>query len=271
MTVIPAAPLQASEHAIPTPRGTLHAMQWSPQMDTGTRLPIVLLHDSLGCVALWRDFPSQLALTSGRRVVAYDRLGFGLSDPHPGLLQPDFIHDEARGDFQHVREALGIGRFIVFGHSVGGGMAAGCAAAWIDDCVALVTESAQAFVEDRTLQGIRAARGTFAQPGQVERLAKYHGDKAAWVLAAWIETWLAPTFASWTLDDDLRRVQCPSLVLHGEHDEFGSAAHPQRIAALTGGPSTLHLLRDRGHVPHRERPDDVLDSLRRWLGEHAIP
>ena len=234
-------------------------------------VPIVLLHDSLGCVSLWRDFPARLAQASGRRVVAYDRLGFGRSAPHPGLLQTDFIHDEARGDFRHVRDALGIERFIAVGHSVGGGMAVGCAATWADACVGLVTESAQAFVEDRTLQGIRAARETFGQAGQVERLAKYHGDKADWVLAAWIDTWLAPTFAGWTLDDDLRRVRCPSLVLHGRHDEYGTALHPQRIAALTAGVSTLQLLEDCGHVPHREQPDDILLRLQQWLSDNAIP
>jgi pimeloyl-ACP methyl ester carboxylesterase len=228
-------------------------------------IPIVLFHDSLGCVELWRDFPERLALATGRDVVAYDRLGFGQSDPHPGTLDCGFVRDEAVTGFRLLRDALGIGAFVAFGHSVGGGMAVACAAMHAADCRALITESAQAFVEDRTTQGIRDAQRMFEQAGQIDRLVKYHGDKAAWVLSAWINTWLAPEFADWNLDEGLHRVHCPVLVLHGDGDEFGSTRHPERIARLTSGHSTLRILQGRGHVPHREAGDTVLDIVTRWL------
>lgn len=231
----------------------------------GNPAPIVLLHDSLGCIALWRDFPAQLAQATGRAVIAYDRLGFGQSDPHPAKLPPSFVFDEAQHDFRRVREALGFDRFIAFGHSVGGGMAVACAAAYPQACVALITESAQAFVEERTLAGIRAAREGFAQASQFERLARYHGDKTAWVLSAWIDTWLAPDFADWSLDDFLPQVTCPTLVIHGSEDEFGSAQHPRRIAAGVAGPATLHLLDGVGHVPHREQSEPLLALIAEWL------
>lgn len=250
---------------VDTGRGRLFARCWTPARSGDGLAPIVLLHDSLGCVELWRDFPDRLAAATGRDVVAYDRLGFGRSDPHPGRLDARFVHDEARGSLQAVCEALGLDDFVLFGHSVGGGMAVGGAAAYSGRCRALVTESAQAFVEDRTITGILDAKRSFAQHGQLDRLRRYHGDKADWVLSAWIDTWLAPDFAGWTLDDDLRGVRCATLVLHGEHDEYGSAAHPERIAALVHGASSLHLLPGCGHVPHRERPDAVLDLVSRWL------
>lgn len=257
----------AQEHWIATPQGRLYAERRLPPAGSLARAPIVLFHDSLGCVALWRDFPERLARASGREVVAYDRLGFGRSDAHPGRLRMDFIHDEARVGFHCLREQLDIGDFVAFGHSVGGGMAVACAAAHADGCRALITESAQTFVEDRTLAGIRAAKESFVQPGQLERLQRYHGDKAAWALSAWIDTWLAPDFADWTLDDELRHVRCPVLALHGDDDEFGSARHPERIAALSAGHSTMHLLRDCGHVPHREQADRVLDTVAHWLSD----
>ncbi|NUO76864.1 MAG: alpha/beta hydrolase [Lysobacter sp.] len=257
------------EYWIDTPQGRLYARRWRSPAGYADLPPIVLFHDSLGCVELWRDYPERLAYATGREVVAYDRLGFGRSDPHPDRLRADFIHDEARVGFAHVREQLGIGEFIAFGHSVGGGMAVGVAAAYPEHCRALITESAQAFVEDRTLAGIRAAKLAFAQPGQVERLQRYHGDKAAWALSAWIDTWLAPEFADWSLDDDLRQVHCPVLALHGDGDEFGSARHPERIVALSAGPSTMQLLEGCGHVPHRERADGVLDIVVRWLSASA--
>lgn len=245
-------------------RGRLFARRWNPA-PRNDRAAVVLLHDSLGCIETWRDFPARLAAASGREVVAYDRLGFGRSDPHPDRLGFDFVHDEARTGLRCLRDQLGLERFVAFGHSVGGGMAIAAAAQSGADCIALITESAQAFVEDRTLEGIRAARQAFAGTDRLDRLARYHGDKAAWVLGAWIDTWLAPEFAGWNLDADLRAVRCPALVLHGDRDEYGSARHPQRIAGGVAGPADTHLLPDCGHVPHRERAEGVLDLAARWL------
>jgi pimeloyl-ACP methyl ester carboxylesterase len=273
--VDPRAPaVTASDHRIPTARGSLFARAWTPSPDHGAAgAPILLFHDSLGCVELWRDFPERLARATGRAVVAYDRLGFGRSDPHPGTLPPTFVRDEAETVVPRLREALrevvGPDALVPFGHSVGGGMAVATAARLGHACAALVTESAQSFVEDRTLAGIRAAREAFRQPGGVERLARYHGGKARWVLDAWIETWLAPSFADWRLDDDLRGVRCPTLALHGDGDEYGSPRHPERIAALVGGPARAVILERCGHVPHREQPARVLDEVARFLAPDA--
>lgn len=246
---------------VDTAKGRLYARRWDPAGAAGA--PIVLFHDSLGCVALWRDFPEQLASETGRSVVAYDRLGFGLSDPNPATLVRGFIEEEADGDFARLRDALDIGPFVAFGHSVGGGMAVNVAARHASDCRALITESAQAFAEDRTVAGVADAKRGFAEPGQLDRLKKYHGEKAAWVLGAWVDNWLSPAFTDWTLDEALRQVRCPVLALHGEVDEYGSPAHPERIAALTGG---RHLLLENcGHVPHREQSRVVLDVVGQWL------
>ena len=253
---------------VDTHGGGLFARRWRLALQGRSDVaPIVLFHDSLGCVALWRDFPERLVRATGRPVIAYDRLGFGRSDPHPDSLHDDFIRDEARCAFRHVREQLGIGRFIAFGHSVGGGMAVGCAAEYPVECLAVVTESAQAFVEDRTIEGILEAKRAFEQPGAIDRLRRHHGDKAEWVLRAWTDTWLAPGFAGWSLDDDLPKVQCPSLVLHGDQDEFGSVLHPQRIAARMQGNTTVELLEGIGHVPHREEDERVAELIRAWLAK----
>lgn len=171
------SPIESREYRIDTPRGQLFAKRWTPAA-ASSALPIVLLHESLGCVALWRDFPERLAAASRRPVVAYDRLGFGLSPAHPDALPLDFIEDEARRDFPVVLRQLGIERFIAFGHSVGGSMAVACAAAWPQACQALVVEAALTFVEPLTLDGIRAADRVFARDGQLQRLERYHGEKA---------------------------------------------------------------------------------------------
>lgn len=268
------ASLSLQDHWIATSQGGLFARRWTPaHAADGTAtaaakaaaVPIVLLHDSLGCVELWRDFPPQLAWATGRDVIAYDRLGFGQSDPHPGALALDFIHTEAHTGFAALRRQLGLEHCVLFGHSVGGAMAAVCAAQFPQPCQALVTESAQAFVEERTLAGIRQARDAFAQPGGLQRLHKYHGDKAGWVLDAWVNTWLNPAFRHWSLDAVLAQVQCPVLALHGANDEYGSDNQPRRFATLPSGPAQWQLLPGCGHVPHREQPAVVLAAVQDFL------
>ena len=255
---------------IQTDHGRLFARTWNgEQPGSSGKTPLVLLHDSLGCVELWRDFPQRLSQASGRRVVAYDRLGFGRSDPHPGRLRNDFVQSEAREALPALLGQLGISNFVAFGHSVGGGMAVACASEFQSQCRALITESAQSFVEERTLSGIRVAKQQFEQEGQLERLRRYHGDKAEWVLSAWIDTWLAPQFAQWNLDADLPRVHCPALIIHGADDEFGSVRHPERIAALVQGPTTIEILANCAHVPHREKQDVVMSAVERFLAKNA--
>ncbi|MFT3720595.1 alpha/beta fold hydrolase [Pseudorhodoferax sp.] len=257
------------DHWIATPAGRLFARSWQPAA-AGAAAPLLLQHDSLGCVELWRDFPAALAGATGRRVLAYDRLGFGRSDPRAGALPPDFVAREAREQVPLVLQALAVDRFVALGHSVGGGMSVETAAAHPARCTALVTISAQAFAEDRTLAGVRAAREVFRQPDQLDRLARYHGAKARWVLDAWTETWLSPAFAGWTLDAALARLGCPVLAIHGDRDEYGSTAHPQRIAARAAGPVQQLVVEGGGHLPHREQPERVLAAVARFLAGPRI-
>lgn len=256
---------EAMHHRIKVGAVSLHASSWG-RLD-GPLPPIVLLHDSLGAVSLWRDFPLQLSQRSGRAVVAYDRYGFGQSSARQDRLATGFVAGEARPWLQAVLQQLGLAQVVLFGHSVGGGMAVSAAAEMPEQVVAVITESAQAFVEDRTLQGIRQARQQFADPAQLARLARHHGqdqERAQWVLDAWTETWLAPQFANWSLASPLARLRCPVLAIHGDQDEYGSLAHPAMIAtqpqAFPGQGRRL-ILPGCGHVPHREQPDVVLRAV----------
>lgn len=263
------APHHVSDHWLETAGGRLFARCWQPRA-ANLPAPIVLLHDSLGCVALWRNFPALLAEHTGRTVIAYDRLGFGQSDPQQKSPGMDFVPAEATSGFAALREHFGLERFVLLGHSVGGGMAVHCAAQHAAGCEALVTIAAQAFVEERTRTGIIEAREQFAQPEPFERLRRYHGDKARWVLQAWIDTWLAPAFADWSLQAVLPRVHCPTLVLHGAEDEYGSSLHPQQIAGLVAGPAQLEIMPGVRHMPHREQEHWVLQRIGRFLdaGRH---
>jgi len=259
------AAMSPIDHWIPHAEGRLFAREWPAAGADASQPPLVLLHDSLGSVELWRDFPALLARDTGRRVIAYDRAGFGLSDARAARPSFDFIVEEATAWFPIVRRHFGIDHFAALGHSVGGGMAVNIAARHSDSCTALVTIAAQAFVEDRTLAGLREARVSFAAPGALDRLARYHGDKAAWVLSAWLDTWLDPAFAHWSLARVLPGVRCPALALHGELDEYGSSAHPAMIARLAGGPARMEILAGLGHVPQRERPEEIARRVATFL------
>jgi pimeloyl-ACP methyl ester carboxylesterase len=265
--------IAAADHWVMHDQRRIFVRVWS---DSAARpadklAPIVLLHDSLGSVALWRDFPARLAAGSGRTVIAYDRLGFGESDARSDVLTPSFIADEAETWFPAVREQLGFQKFVVFGHSVGGAMAIHCAAHFPEDCEALITESAQVFAEETTLDGIRAAREQFADGEQLGRLAKYHGSKAQWVLDAWTGTWLSPRFASWTLADTLARVSVPTLAIHGSDDEYGTTRHPALIAEWSNADVRVEIVPDTHHLPHREQPDTVVRLVCDFLAAGSGP
>ena len=243
----------------------LFVQTWIPSNEVGT--PIILLHDSLGCVRLWRHFPEMLAKACSRTIIAYDRLGFGQSDAHPDKLSIDFVQSEATGSFHFVRQYLGVTDFVVVGHSVGGGMAIACAASDSSACEGVVSISAQAFIDTKILTGVQLAKSYFEQTEQIEKLRKYHGSKAEWVLSAWVDTWSAENFREWSLDHLLPKVKSPLLCLHGDQDEYASVDHPRRLVSLVSGKSSLHVMKDCAHFPHRERPDEVLGLINTFLQE----
>lgn len=255
-----------SDTTVAVTGGTLAVRQWNGE--NNTLAPIVLLHDSLGSIELWRDFPATLAQATKRRVIAYDRLGFGRSGARQGLPSHHFIREEAEIYFPQLMKALGLSSYLLLGHSVGGVMALTIAATHPQQCQLVVSISAQSFIEERTLSGIREAKALFAQDGQFEKLAKWHGDKARWVLDAWTETWLSPSFRSWSLDPDLARVHCPVLAIHGDNDEYGSVEFPRHITRKVGGVAQNEIIVDCGHVPHRQKPDEVLALVCAFIQQH---
>ncbi len=267
-TVAESAPIETvpeETRDIQTPEGRLFAKRWHVPKATGSvAAPIVLMHDSLGCIPLWRTFPRQLALATGRDVIAYDRLGFGESDPQSGPLALDFVAREAEHVIPLVLAAFGISRFIACGHSVGGAMAVESASLLPERCEALITMGAQTFPEDLTLAGIRLAKADFAEAENLARLRKYHGEKSRWVVDAWTDTWLDPAFANWNLDSALARLSCPRLAIHGSQDPYGSVVHAGIIAGEHG---VARILEGIGHVPYRENEALTLSIIKDFIAD----
>ena len=231
-----------------------------------------MLHDSLGCVEMWRDLPQQLAHALNCRVIAYDRLGFGRSDRQHQQIAPNFIDTEPRQDFAHVLAHFGVNRFVVLGHSVGGVMAVHVAAQYPQQCLAVVSISAIVFNEAITVASVAQAKTAFQDPAQRDRLAKYHADNTQWVLDSWTETWLSPAFVNWSLLPALKQVVAPLLWIQGRADEYASARHAEHVLqTVTQNRCQIDLFHDVGHFPHRERPLEVLQKIACFVTANTHP
>ncbi|MCC3156740.1 alpha/beta hydrolase [Hymenobacter sp. 15J16-1T3B] len=229
-----------------------------PDKAADARPWLVFLHDSLGCIRLWRDFPARLALATGCHALVYDRRGYGQSTPFSGEPRGlDYLAAEAPVLHQ-LLDACQVDRAVLFGHSDGGSIALLAAARFPTRVAAVVTEGAHVFVEDLTLAGIRAAQAQYLTTNLPERLARYHGDKTDAVFRAWADTWLLPEFRDWNIESHLPRIGCPVLVLQGAADEYGTAAQVEAIARQVGGPAEAVLLPGAAHSPHKEAPHETL-------------
>jgi len=248
--------------------GSVYVKKWTPEKLL-FNLPVILMHDSLGSVDLWRDFPELLAKRLSRTVIAYDRLGFGKSDKRKDLPSLNFIEEEALKYFPEIKSGLMISEYILLGHSVGGGMAVNIASR-DKDCKGVVTVASQAFVEELTVKGIEKTKKEFSKPGQIQRLERWHGKKAGWVLDAWTDIWLSPEFSGWSLENCMENVTCPLLAVHGEDDEYGSRAFAEFIAGRAGGISEMLILKNCGHMPHREKTDEVINHVKRFLSDNRL-
>ena len=241
----------------------LHAERLAPPRGGGGPV-VVLLHDSLGSVRLWRDFPEQLAEATGLGVLAYDRRGHGASDPFgPEARTTTYLHEQA-AVLDRVLAAADVREAVLLGHSDGGSIALLAAALHPARIRAVVAEAAHVFVEERTLEGVRAAQGAIARGDLLVRIARHHGDKAGPLAAAWTGIWLSPAFRGWNVEAELRSIRCPALVLQGAEDEYGTVAQVQAIARGVAGPVRSVILPGLRHTPHREDPAAVL----RLVAEH---
>jgi pimeloyl-ACP methyl ester carboxylesterase len=261
---MPPSAIKISDYFIESRLGKIFSREWKLSSSTNKE-PIILIHDSLGCVELWRDFPSKLCEQSGRNVIAYDRPGFGKSDPRSGSLPLNFVSEESNICLPVIANQFQIREFVLFGHSVGGAMAITAAVKFQTECKAVISESAQAFIEEKTLRAISEAKKGFQESNQISRLKKYHGEKAKWVFDAWTETWLGPDYASWNLKAVLPDVRCQLLVIHGDRDEYGTQKHPEMICEFACGPCQKAILSDCGHIPHREKGGEVVELVSRFV------
>lgn len=221
---------------------------------------LVLLHEGLGCVGLWRDFPDRLAAATGLGVFAYSRAGYGDSSPVPLPRTGRYLHEEADEVLPAVLDAIGLRTGVLVGHSDGASIAALHLGRRRDRRVRGAVLIAPHFVvEDVTIAGIREARRAYESGGLRERLARWHADVDV-AFRGWCDTWLEPGFRSWDIRDDLPSIAVPVHVIQGEADEYATLRQVE-IAQLCGGQTTSTVLAGIGHSPHREAADATLDIV----------
>ena len=227
------------------------------------KAPIVFLHDSLGCITAWRDFPDRLCAAARREGLVYDREGFGRSSPLARPRTRRYLHDEA-AILTELMTAAGIEQAVLFGHSDGATIALLAAALSPDRVPAVVSIGAHVLIEEQTLAGLRDALPWWDDPRFRERMTRHHADKAEAVFRVWTGTWLSDHFAGWNMLDELAAVRCPALVIQGEHDEYATPAHVDAITSRIRGPVRGLLAPGRGHSPHRETPE-LSEEIERFL------
>jgi pimeloyl-ACP methyl ester carboxylesterase len=224
--------------------------------DRGRRA-LVLLHEGLGSVGLWRDFPQALHAATGRRVIAFSRFGHGRSDPPRAPRTPAFFHEEAHEVLPALLAQLDAPAPLLVGHSDGASIALVHAARHTVSGLALLAP--HVFLEDSMVPPIRVTLQDFEEGELRVRLARHHDDPDA-AFHGWCDVWLDPAMRDWSLEPDAAEVAAPTLLVQGAEDEYASLAHLDRIEARVRGPVS-RLVVPGGHSPHLEQADAVVEAI----------
>jgi pimeloyl-ACP methyl ester carboxylesterase len=226
---------------------------------------IVMLHEGLGSVALWKDFPQRLAARTGCRVLAYSRYGHGNSAKLAEKRPVEFMHHEGEVVLPELLDTLNVQQPILLGHSDGGSIALIFAGRYPERARALMLEAPHVFVEDLSLSSIAAAKLGFETTDFHDKLGRYHAhvDATFW---GWNDIWLDPRFRSWNIESYLESIRCPILCVQGEQDEYGTPAQVDAIQARVPGAGVV-ILPDCKHSPHRDQREATLEKMAEFVAK----
>jgi pimeloyl-ACP methyl ester carboxylesterase len=229
--------------------------------ETGEAPILVFLHEGLGSIRQWRDFPARVAAATGCRALVYDRYGYGQSD----VLQEArrtvrFMHEEALSAFPELRKKLQLDDCILIGHSDGASIALIHAGAG-HRTRGVAVMAPHVFIEPVCLSSIEQAKVTFETSDLPQRLGRYHRD-ARRTFYGWADVWTEENFKRWDIRDEyLGHIRAPVLAIQGHGDEYGTMAQLDEIARKVGGPCELLKLDDCGHAPFRDQPERTLAAV----------
>jgi len=226
---------------------------------------LVFLHEGLGCTALWKDFPDQVAAALGMPALVYSRFGYGGSDPCRLPRPLSYMHDEAEAVLPELLARLNIRSYSLVGHSDGASIALIHAGSPRPGLRAVAAMAPHVFCEDISVRSIAAARDAFEEGELRARLARYHGANVDVAFRGWCDAWLDPAFRSWNIEASLPAISVPVLVIQGEADEYGTMEQVRRISEKVRSPVTVAPLASCGHSPQRDRPDETQTILQQFL------
>jgi pimeloyl-ACP methyl ester carboxylesterase len=224
---------------------------------------LVFLHEGLGSVSHWKDFPARVAEATGCPITVYSRYGNGNSDLLTEPRPVSYMHDEALNSLPDLLEQLEIQNPILVGHSDGGSIALIYAGAH-NHVRGLILFAPHVFVEDLSVASIAEAKIKFETTNLPEKLARHHrdADRTFW---GWNHIWLHPAFRRWNIEEYLSKITCPILAIQGREDQYGTMAQVEAIHRQAAGPVEILALEDCRHSPQRDQPDAVLDAITKFL------
>ena len=245
----------------------LHAERLTPRR-AAPGPALIFLHEGLGSIGQWGAFPAQLCALTGLPGLVYERWGYGRSEGLTGPRPDDYLEREAQSSLPEVLAACGVtDPPILFGHSDGASIALLFAAFYPDQIRGVISEAGHVFVEEVCLAGIRIAHTAYEQGDLQTGLRRHHGDNTERMFRGWSEVWLRPGRHAWNMEAELRRVVCPTLVIQGQDDEYGTRAQVDAIAAGVSDPAEILWLPGCGHSPHHQARAAVLDAAGRFINE----
>jgi pimeloyl-ACP methyl ester carboxylesterase len=233
-------------------------------------LTLVFLHEGLGSVAMWRDFPARVAEASGFGALVYSRAGYGNSDLVQLPWSVRFMHDEALTTLPLLLDAMEIRETVLVGHSDGGSIALIHAGAKFQDSRVrgLILEAPHVFVEEVTVKSIDGILRDYREGNLRRQLQHYHGEKVDEVFWGWSNVWLDPAFRAWNIEEYLGQIRVPMLLLQGREDQYGTLAQVRSIEEKCAGFVRTVLLDQCGHDPHFDQPErtfeEIVEFLRRF-------
>ncbi len=236
------------------------AYQWVNNDSCDPEKPvIVFLHEGLGCMKLWKDFPLSLCRMTGCRGLMYDRYGYGNSDKIEEQRENDFLYHEAASVLPVILDKLGLQeQVLLFGHSDGGTISLIFSALYPDRAAAIVAEASHIFMEPVTLDGIKQVIHEYKHKGLRDKLLKYHGDNTDSMFYSWANVWISEETAGWSIELILPEITAPVFAIQGEDDNYGTVLQTETITSGVKGYSGFLHIPDCGHIPHHEQRDIVL-------------
>lgn len=232
------------------------------------RPTIIFLHDSLGSVQLWREFPAKLSEIAQCNILAHDRLGYGKSFPMLTHERPVNYMELEADLLNNLLIEMDIDNAILFGHSDGGTIALITASKYPERIEAVICEAGHIFVEEVTLKGVYDAWEAYKTTNLPQRLQKYHGDKVEMLFKAWTETWTREDYRTWNIEYLLKDIKAPLLFIQGEADEYGTLDQVEKTVTQVSGSAEKYIIPGVGHTPHKEVPELVLEKAAGFISKY---